>query len=217
MVNNSINYLSSLAGLIAFPFYLALIFILGALEPEFSHLTTPMSFLGGVPGTRGLIFNAGVGVTGVLVIAFGMGMYRQLPARPASRVGLGLLLIGGLGLIGAGYFHCNEGCRNVLAEPDLVGRLHLITSLQTGMGTALAPFFFWAAMRHCKQWQAYARLTLIAAILANLPGITFWLTIFIDHRLESVEGLLQRLGFIVVLIWIFFIATKIWRLAYKDE
>ena len=47
MVNNSINSLSSLAGLIAFPFYLALIFILGVLEPGLSPFTTPMSLLGG--------------------------------------------------------------------------------------------------------------------------------------------------------------------------
>jgi hypothetical protein len=34
MVNNSSNYLASLAALIAFSFYLAVIFILGALEPD---------------------------------------------------------------------------------------------------------------------------------------------------------------------------------------
>jgi len=209
--------LSSLTGLIAFPFYLALIFILGALEPGYSHLTTPMSLLGGVPGIQGLVFNLGVATTGVLIIIFGIGLSQQLPARASARIGVGLLVLGGLGLIGAGYFHCNDACRNVLSEPDLVGRLHLIMSLLAGMGTALAPFFFWAAMRLSEQWQAYANPTLIAAILANLPGITFWITIFTGQRLEFIEGLLQRLGFIVVLIWIFFVAARLWRQACNDE
>ena len=206
--------MSSLTGLIAVPFYLALIFILGALEPGFSHLTTPMSLLGGVLGMRGLLFNLGVATTGVLIIIFGIGLWLQLPPRISTRIGFGLLLMGGLGLIGAGYFHCNEGCRNVLVVPDLVGRLHLFFSLLAGMGAALSAFFFWAAMRHSKNWQSYALLTLVAAILANLPGITFWLTIFSGYRLESIEGLLQRLGFIVVLIWIFFVAAKMWRLVH---
>ena len=217
MINNTITYLSSLTGLIAVPFYLALIFILGALEPGFSHFTTPMSLLGGVLGMRGLLFNLGVATTGVLIIIFGIGLWLQLPPRISTRIGFGLLLMGGLGLIGAGYFHCNEGCRNVLAEPDLVGRLHLIFSLLAGIGTALSAFFFWAAMRHTKNWQSYAHLTLVAAILANLPGITFWLTIFTGYRLESIEGLLQRLGIIVVLIWIFFVAAKMWLLVYAKK
>ncbi|MDX1823676.1 MAG: DUF998 domain-containing protein [Thiohalomonadales bacterium] len=217
MMDNRSHYLLSLTGLIAFPFYLALIVILGALEPGFSHLTTTMSLLGGVPGLRGLVFNLGVATTGVLIIVFDIGLWQQLPARATARIGVGLLFLGGLGLIGAGYFHCNEGCRNVLTEPDLLGQLHLIMSLLAGMGTALAPFFFWAAMRHSEQWQAYANPTLIAAILANLPGITFWLTIFAGQRLESIEGLLQRLGFIVVLIWIFFVAARMWRQACRDN
>lgn len=214
---NTMNRWPAVAGLFAAPFYLALIITLGALEPGFNHLTTPMSLLGGVPGMRGLVFNLGVATTGVLIIIFGIGLWRELPAKAPANFGGGLLLMGGLGLIGAGYFHCNEACRNVLAEPDLVGRVHLITSLLAGMGTAIAPFFIWAAMRHSKNWQSYASLTLVAAILANLPGITFWLTIFTDYRLESIEGLLQRLGFIVVLIWIFFVAARLWRLEPHDE
>lgn len=210
---NVINRWQAVAGLSAAPFYLILIFTLGALEPGFSHLTTPMSLLGGVPSIRGLAFNLGVATTGVLIILFSIGLWRQLPTIISARIGFGLLVMGGLGLIGTGYFHCNEGCRNVFAEPDVVGRLHLITSLLAGMGTAVAPFFIWAAMRHSKKWEGYTNPTLVAAILANLPGITFWLTIFTGNRLESIEGLIQRLGFIVVLIWIFIIAARLWRLA----
>lgn len=214
---NTMNRWPAVAGLFAAPFYLVLITTLGALEPGFSHLTTPMSLLGGVPGGRGLIFNLGVATTGVLIIIFGIGLWRQLPARIPTRIGFGLVVLGGLGLIVAGYFHCNEGCRNILTEPDLVGRLHLITSLLAGMGTALAPFFFSVAMRHSNNWQSYALPTLLVAILANLPGITFWLTIFTGYRLESIEGLIQRLGFIIVLIWIFFIAAKMWQLVPHNE
>ena len=211
-MTNTMHRCLSAAGLFAAPFYLALAVVLGALEPGFSHLTRPMSVLGGVPGVRGLVFNFGVAATGVLVIAVGIGLWRKLPPKMSARVGVTLLVLGGLGLIGAAYFHCNEGCKNILAEPDLVGRLHIAFSLLGGMGTGLAPFFVWSAMRGDEGWRDLATPTLGMAIAANLPGIAFWITIATGFRLSSIEGLIQRLGFGVVLIWIFFVARRLWRL-----
>lgn len=214
-MNDTVNRGAVAAGLLAAPFYLTLIIVLGALEPGFSHLTALMSMLGGVPGVRGLAFNFGVTVTGMLVIAFGIGLRRQLPPKITARVGFGLLVVGGLGLIGAGVFHCNEGCRNILTEPDFVGRLHIVASLFAGMGTGLAPFFVWVAIRSGTAWKDFATPTLVAAILANLPGIAFWITLSTGFRLHSIEGLIQRLGLVVVLVWVFFAAMRLWRLEHK--
>lgn len=197
---------ASYAGLIAFPFHVALILILGALEPGYDHRTMTMSALGGVPGARGLAFNLGVGFTGVLIIAFAIGLQRRLSPGWLAQAGTVCLTAGSLGLIGAALFHCNPDCKNVLAEPTLVGRIHMITSLFGGMFSALAPFFFWASMRQDDRWQSFAALALAAGILANIPGIVFWATIATGHRLYSVEGIIQRMGLIVVLIWIFWTA-----------
>lgn len=216
-MNVAVHRWPAAAGLLAAPFYLTLVVVLGALEPGFSHLTTLMSTLGGIPGVRGLAFNLGVATTGVLVIAFGIGLRRQLRPKMSAKLGFALLVIGGLGLNGAAYFHCNEGCRNILTQPGLVGRLHMVSSLLAGMGTGLAPIFVWAAMRGNEDWKGLATATLVTALLANLPGITFWITIATGFRLYSIEGLIQRLGFVVVLIWIFFVAARLWRLASQEE
>ena len=216
MVEHRFKYLIA-AGLLAAPYYVVLISVLGMLEPGFSHLSKPMSILGGVPGWRGLVFNFGVAATGMLVIAFGIGIQRQLPRKISAKIGLGLLLIGGMGLVGAGYFHCNADCKNIFSEPDLTGRLHIITSLLAGMGSALAPLFYWAAMRGSKRWQALATPTLVLAISANVPGLTFWITIVTDFRLLAVEGLIQRLGFVVVLIWMFYIAMKMMQSIHREK
>lgn len=217
MKNSTVNYWADAAGLLAAPFYLTLIIVLGALEPGFSHRTSLMSELGGVPGMRGLAFNLGVAATGLCVIAFAIGLRRRLPAKMTARIGFGLLVIGGVGMIGAGVFHCNEGCRNILIEPDLSGRLHMIMSLLAGMGTGLALLFAWATMRGTEKWQGFATPTLVAAILANLPGITFWITISTGFRLHSVEGMIQRLGLVVVLIWIFLVAAQLRRRASHEK
>jgi len=214
-VYDTVNRAAVAAGLLAAPFYLTLIILLGALEPGFSHRTALMSMLGGVPGLRGLAFNLGVAATGVLVIAFALGLLRRFPPTWAARVGAALLAIGGLGLIGAGVFHCSQDCRNVLAEPDYVGRLHIVASLLAGMGTGLAPFFVWVAIRSGTAWKDFAKPTIVAAILANLPGITFWIMLSTGFRLHSIEGLIQRAGLVVVLVWIFFAAMRLWRLEHK--
>ena len=196
------------AGLLVGPFYLLLIIVLGGLEPGFSHSTSLMSLLGGVPGWRGLTFSAGVALSGALVIAFALGLRRHLPSNRGSTIGFWLLTIGGIGLIGAGVFSCNEGCRNILVEPSLIGRLHTIASFAGGLGCGLSLFFLWGSIRHSDTWQAFATTTFVAAILANFPGIVFWITLFTNSRLYSVEGFIQRMGIIVVLIWIFFAALR---------
>jgi hypothetical protein len=170
-----------------------------------------MSLLGGVGGVRGLAFNLGVVVTGVCLIAFAAGLRQQLPPGWRGTAATLLLTIGGIGLIGAGAFPCDQGCRNILIDPDLVGRLHIMSSLSAGMGSGVALFFYWAAMRHSEQWRSFLNPTLTAAVLANLPGVVLWFTIFADLRLWSVEGYIQRMGFIVVLLWIFFAANRLPR------
>jgi len=52
---------------------------------------------------------------------------------------------------------------------------------------------------HGEEWKGYAIPTLATAILANLPGIILWITFFTGFRLFSVEGLIQRLGFVIVI------------------
>ena len=201
----------TVTGMLAPPFYLILIIVLGELEPGFSHLTDPMSLLGGVPGIRGLIFNTGVAVNGVLVIIFGLMLWRQLTSTISAKIAFGLFVMGGLGLIGAGVFHCDYDCKNVLQEPNLIGQLHAMVSFLAGMGTGLAPFFFWAAMRKSEPWKGFSTPTLIAAIFANLPGIIFWATFLTGYKLESTAGLIQRMGFVVTLFWMFYIAISRWR------
>jgi len=64
-----------------------------------------------------------------------------------------------------------------------------------------------------EQWKDLAKPTLVAAVRANLTGITFWITIATGFRPYSVEGPIQRLGFAIVLIWIFMVAVRPWHLA----
>ncbi|MDH5654965.1 MAG: DUF998 domain-containing protein [Spirochaetia bacterium] len=199
------------AGFIAAPLYISITALLGFLEEDYSHLTTTMSVLGGVDGFRGLLFNFCVFFTGILVISFGTGLFRQNSGNKMYKFSLGLLWSGGLGLAGAGLFPCSAACRNIFIEPDFTGRLHMISSLLAGMGTGLAPLFIWIAIRREELWQNLKNMTFIFAILSNLPGIIFWITILSDNRLPAIEGLIQRLGFIFVLLWMLYVSLIFFR------
>ncbi len=211
-MTGTVSRTAVVAGLLVGPFYLLLITALGILEPGFSHRTSLMSLLGGVPGWRGITFSAGVIVTGALIFAFALGLRRVLPSILSSTIGSWLLAAGGMGLIAAGLFSCNEDCQNILVEPNLFGRLHTVASLLGGMGCGLSLVFFWQAIRRSTNEPELATPTFVAAILANLPGIVFWMTLLMNARLYSVEGYIQRVGFIVVLIWIFFAALQMQKL-----
>jgi hypothetical protein len=48
----------------------------------------------------------------------------------------------------------------------------------------------------------------MTGILANIPGITLWITIFASLTLEM-DGILQRLGIVFVLIWMEVVSWKL--------
>lgn len=63
----------------------------------------------------GFIFNAGITISGVLVGVFAVGLTLS------------------------GLFPCNEACRNVIAEPNAVGRTQTAAALFSGLGLSLGP------------------------------------------------------------------------------
>ena len=42
-------------------------------------------------------------------------------------------------------------------------------------------------------------------------GYCFWVTVAAGVRLTSVDGLIQRAGLVVVLLWMFFVAVSVQR------
>ena len=202
-------------GLLAPLFFFVLIFVLGALEPGFNHKASLMSRLGGVPGIRGIAFDIGVVLAGVLIIAFASGLRPQLPSGTASKIGIYLLAIGGLSLVVTGAFPCKPECRNILVEPDFIGRVHLIASFISGVGLAWSPVAIGIAFRNDERWRNWWRPTLAVAVLSNIPGIVLWITLLTGARLHSIEGLLQRSAILVVFVWIFALALKLSMQRFK--
>ena len=79
-----------------------------------------------------------------------------------------------------------------------------------GMGLSISPLFYYGRLRRSSTLKRYAALTLHTGIAANIPGIFFWVTLT-TTRLPGVEGLIQRLGLVFVLIWVEVMAWEMLR------
>lgn len=177
-------------------------------------MTDMMSILGGVRGMRGVVFNTGIALTGTMLIAFAIGVHSYI--SKGSAIGPLFIALGGIGLIGSAVFHCNEGCTNILKSPDYIGILHSITSFIAGFCLAFAPIVIFPRLKKDAQLRSFAWFTLAMGILANIPGLIFWLSFF-TVRMSSWEGLIQRLGIFIPLIWILVTAIHQICLPYRSN
>jgi hypothetical membrane protein len=200
--------LSAISGISAPILFFGIVIILGLLEPGYSHATRMMSVLGGVEGMRGLIFNLGICFIGVLIILFAFGLHKNINNGKGSKIGPILLASGGFGLILSGIFHCDLNCANVVVDRNFIGIMHMLSAFVAGLCLSISPLFIFARFRKDDYWKRYAIPTLMTGILANIPGITLWITIFASLTLE-IDGILQRLGIVFVLIWMEVVSWKL--------
>jgi hypothetical membrane protein len=214
--NNKSQQWLATAGIVAPILYITVAVTMGILEPGYSHQTMMMSVLGGVIGLRGIIFNLGVGLTGALLIAFGLGLHRGINQGKGKKGGLVLIFLAALGLMGAAFFSCNEGCTNVIQEPDMTGQLHMLFAFISGLTISFSPIPFYFRLKKDPQWNKFKGITLAASILSNIPGIIFWITLF-TTRLPEWEGLIQRLGLVFALIWVEVMSIKLLQLSKKGK
>jgi hypothetical protein len=206
----------AIAGIIAPILYISVATIMGLLEPGYSHRTMMMSILGGVGGLRGAAFNIGLTLTGTMLIAFGFGLHRGINQGRGKRIGLALLVIAGVGMMGSAYFHCDSGCVNVIKEPSFRGQMHMLFAFLTGLSFSFSPIPFYFGQKKDPRWEDLSAITLAAAILANIPGVIFWITMF-TTRLPEWEGAIQRLGLLFPLIWVEVMADRLLRLSGKES
>jgi len=141
-------------------------------------------------------------------------LHKNINNGKGSKIGPILLAIGGFGLILLGIFHCDLDCANVLVDKNFIGIMHILSAFIAGMCLSISPFFIFARFRKDDYWKRYAIPTLMTGILANIPGIILWITIFASITLEM-DGILQRLGIVFVLIWMEFVSWKLLLLERK--
>lgn len=196
-----------ICGLIAGPFYLVVGLILALTRPGFDLMRHDLSLLAN--GDLGWIQITNLALTGLLVVAFAVGMRRVLRTGPGLVWGPRLLGVYGAGLIGAGFFIADPAFGFPPGTPadahtiSWHGLLHFVFG---GVGfLALIAACFVMARRFAsvrqRGWAAYSRATGVI-FLAAFVGIAVG-----SGQSWSVLGF--WIGVVVAWTWIAALAAKL--------
>ena len=196
-----------LAGLIT-PLWLAAVLIVaGSLYPGYSHVNQAMGLLGAIDApTHALWPWLAHFPLGVLLIAFGIGLYMRHAHLRLARLSASLVIVHGLASLAAGYFSCDNGCS--LEYPSMQQNLHTIASVIMSASLLLASaLWIFVARREGRKGLVWLSLVCSLFALGCLP----WMAAAMD--VGRGFGLFQRVNYFASLLWI---AGLAWAL-FKDD
>jgi hypothetical protein len=179
--------------------------VAGALEPGYSHSDQAVSELGARTAEHPLIVNAGLVVYGLSFVALGIALFAVLDSRAAAALfvaaGVTAVIIGLVPLdCGLSDARCDRLWR--ARELSWHEDVHLWGSLLSQLFLALTPFAIARAL-----WPGpLAPLAFWAGVAGVLVGVGLF---FLYGAADAPDGLVQRFGFAVVLLWLLIVATGI--------
>jgi hypothetical protein len=201
-------------GAVAGPLFSAAWLIQGVVRSDYDALRHPISSL--AFGELGWVQRAVFVVTGMLMLAFAVGLNRGLRPRGGSR--WGTLLIAGLavGLIGAGIFVADPlsgyppGTPGRPVERTLEGRLHDLFGIPVFVGLPAACFVFARRFAGWGEggWATYSFVTgLLFAVAFVLASLGFGQA----EGFVAFGGLFQRTALTVGWAWLTLLAAHLLR------
>jgi len=185
-------------------------------RPLYNPMMIPISSL--AIGPTGWIQTITFFITGALIILFGYGLFklRKTEEEGISKWGIVLIIVCGIGLIGAGCFTTDPmngypaGTPLLNENPSFDGNMHQLFSSLLFFGLPLACFVlgdYFARKRDLK-WLIYSFIT----------GILFLIAFFITSLgfqqyggLQYYAGLLQRITLTIGGLWMFFLSVHFFR------
>ncbi len=207
-------------GIVSGPLFVLAFLIEGATRTGYRALRHPISSL--AIGDDGWTQRANFFITGVLLLAFSVGLRRVL--RRGSGAVWGPLSVGfaAVGLIGAGFFVTDPvygyptDAPLLLAQYTVHGHLHDLFSVLVFIGLPVACFVLarrFAASGE-RGWAVYSVLTGLAMLATfALAGMGFKQV----AGLVDVAGVLQRLSLVTGWAWILLLAAHLLRASARSR
>lgn len=193
------------AGILAPLIFTGGVILAGRLRAGYDPLQHGISEL--ALGPSGWLQTANFLVTGLLLMAFALGLYIALEETVAARAAVILLVLGGVGLLVLGLFP-----RDLPGSvPTLHGTIHNVAG-NSLLSLPVACLALGAAWRRDPGWRPYVALSIGVGMLTLLllPGYFYALR---GGLLYPWIGLLQRLLVLGPLGWVEVVAVRLIRLA----
>jgi hypothetical membrane protein len=149
----------------------------GLAQPSaYSFANDDISDLGAVTASSSWIYNGiGASLTGLLVVALALGLWRALSPDVLGRLGAGaLLVVGACAVLEGFFFHLDcrgidTGCRN----DSWHSHAHKIESDITAVASIAAPLILAFAFRRIPAWRDSWLPTLLTVPAILLAGVLF--------------------------------------------
>ena len=185
----------AICGMVAPPLMIALWTVASILRPGYDQLTQKGSELG--TGQNSIIMNLNFAATGILIIAFVLGLARSVSGNNRVRIGTTLLLVAGLCETVTAGFACDPGC------PPTTGSFsqnaHLGIALVFFSSIAFAPLLIGVGIGRDQFWKPYASYSTATGIANVALGTAFSVGVLTSFPLV---GLLERVFLAFPFLWI---------------
>jgi len=200
-------------GAIGGPLFVVAFLAEGATRANYNPLRHPVSSL--ALGDFGWLQIANFIVSGLLMVAFAIGLRRTL--RPLGGSIWGPLLVGiwGIGLLGAGIFITDPVSgyppgTPAQVQPTTDGSLHDLFSLLGFAGLVAACFVFsgYFARRGKIGWAAYSAVSGIVFVVAFVLASAGFSQV---ESLVNIAGLIQRIQITTAWVWLTLLAIHLLR------
>ena len=190
--------------------------VLGATRPGYDASRVFVSQLG--IGEMGWLQAASFVITGLLVVAFAVGLRRAVGLGPGSTWGPRLVALAGTGFVIAGLFTADPALgyppgtpAGLTMNPSPTGMVHIQGAFLVFGGLPAACVAFTRRFQAIgnRRWAAYSAVSgagmLVVFIAANVGanGVA---------GLDGVAGLLQRIAIVIGLAWLAAFAASLLRL-----
>jgi hypothetical membrane protein len=200
--NTTLLRASAACGILGPVLFSLVVLVLGILTPGYSPSEQMMSELGEAGAPYALVMNLGGFLfLGILLIAFSFGLRAALRPSGASLTGAVLVILAGLTYIGLAAFSCDRGCIPVTTS----GSVHLLIGENAVFVGVIASFVLALAMRPDARWNGYWQYSVATGILVVLLLPLFSL-------FTGMTGAVQWLVVGVILLWLFVIALRAYRI-----
>lgn len=178
------------------------------LHPGYSLTKQRISELG-APGApyAALLNTAGLGASGLLLVALSLGLYLEFRNRSAARIGSVLIGVSGIALVMAGIFPCSVDSAGTSVSAIAHGVFARIGEFAI-MSAALA---MWLGLKGHAGWRGLSFLSLTVAVVAVALYVPYQF-----HFLAPWKGAIQRFLVLVFLIWIELMSIKLLSRSLAD-
>jgi hypothetical protein len=177
----------------------------GLAQPDaYSSADDDISDLGALTASSAWIYNQiGANLTGLLVIAFALGLWRALSPNVLGRASAGVLVIAGLGAFLDGLFRLDcQGIDGGCENDSWHSAAHKMEGRVTTAAIVVAPLVLAFAFRRLPEWRDTWLPTLAAVPASLLVGVVFS---------GLGDGAATRASTLTWFLWLAFVAFQLLR------